>query len=374
MKTVQCLFFGLLITAALAASMPLRASAQTYYAAYDGPVYGTRVSNGQVFYYLLPSQGGPVYYNGAIYPTGYPGGAVAYGYGYALASALSVACTAIPLSAKTNEEVLWYSSVTGGAGNYQYFWSGTDGLSARASTVRKAYSAPGEKFATVTVTSGAQSVTVGCNRAVTIHSETPALQVPTSPAKPELRPSCFALPEKIAAGESATWFATASGLSPTEPVTYEWQGADGLVGAGPSVRRVYEGEGQKYAIVTVISGTARATTACTNSVTVAPKRLVAAVSNAKPSPEKSATPVAPIQPDTKVATKTAAPRSPENAVPESKNPASENGEGLLAAVFSGVGLNVLCLILGVLLAASLGVILALWRQKQELEQENQNHK
>lgn len=351
----------------------MSAFAQTYYyPTYDGPRYGARVVDGQTFYYLLPSGGGPVYYNGAIYPTGYPGGTVAYGYPYALASTLSVACTAIPLSAKTNEEVLWYSSVTGGAGNYQYFWSGTDGLSARASTVRKAYHAPGEKFATITVTSGAQSVTVGCNSAVTIQTPALAGQTAATAAQPELRASCFALPERISVGESATWFTSISGLSPTATVSYEWQGTDGLVGAGPSLSKTYQTEGQKYAILTVASGVARATAACTNSVTVAPKRFIAASGRTKSSPEKSAPSVKPVSTDAKTDVETVA-ASPKKAASESKESTSEERGGLLAAVFSGAGFNALCVILGVLLAVSLGVILSLWRQKQELEQKNQNH-
>ncbi|TSC58831.1 MAG: hypothetical protein Greene041679_33 [Parcubacteria group bacterium Greene0416_79] len=240
----------------------------------------------------LPPEGvWPVYYQGAIYPTGYPYpktpssyiGPGGYGtYGSSLAPALSVSCTATPLSARVGETVLWYSSVTGGAGSYQYFWSGADGLSGNTSSVRRAYDTPGEKFGTVTVTSGSQSVTAGCVQALRIGSALATAPLSPAPAVPPAANrfgiSCFATQDTIATGEGVAWFATVSGASPTATTTYTWAGTDGLSGDGPATFKTYATEGRKHALLTVTSGGERAVAACTNAVAVAPRVVAAAPS------------------------------------------------------------------------------------------------
>lgn len=227
---------------------------------YDSPRYGVRYVDGQSYYYLLPS-GQYFTYLGTQSYSPYQGNT--------LASGLSVSCTASPLTARIGEEVFWYSSVTGGAGNYAYSWSGADGLFGTQSAVRKAYSAAGEKYATITVTAGGQSVIAGCSQIVKIVPTVSA--VPTIAAIPRLNASCYAAPERIASGESAAWFALVSGASPFATTTYNWAGTDELSGSAPAAFRIYEKNGLKHALLTVTSGGERVMTVCTNAITVGPK-------------------------------------------------------------------------------------------------------
>lgn len=271
----------------LSVVLPLYASAQVtsnqvylqyrdavpYYSpnySYDTPRYGTRVVEGQTFYYLLPTQSSPVYYNGAIYPTGYPyppNQTSGYGY-YSIASALSVSCAPTDTVASIGRTVTWIASVTGGTGQYSYIWGGTDNLTGYTSSVRYAYATTGDKFATVTVTSGTQIITAGCTRGVRIE---PFTQSQPAVVMPRLGVSCYAAQERIAPGEAATWLSVASGISPTATTTYQWDGTDGLSGTGPAAFKTYTAQGLKHALLTVTSGGQRSVTACTNAVTVAPK-------------------------------------------------------------------------------------------------------
>ena len=243
---------------ALFALFPSVALGQYYYT--DSPRYGIRYVEGQPVYFLLPS-GQYFTYGGAqsYYPY----------QGNTLASGLSVSCTGTPSAARIGEEVLWYSSVTGGAGSYSYSWSGADGLFGTGSTVRKAYREAGDKYATVTVTAGGQSVIAGCSQIVKVVPSVSA--APTSAAVPRLSASCYAVPERIAPGESAAWFALVSGASAFGTTTYQWAGTDELSGSAPAAFRIYQTNGLKHALLTVTSGGERVSTVCTNAVTVGQK-------------------------------------------------------------------------------------------------------
>ena len=65
---------------------------------------------------------------------------------------LQVSCHGHPLRASVGEDVLWSSTVSGGAGTYSYFWTGTDGLTGTGNQVFKQYSTQGSKTASLTVT------------------------------------------------------------------------------------------------------------------------------------------------------------------------------------------------------------------------------
>ncbi len=93
---------------------------------------------------------------------------------YALSQPLTVSCAPMQASARVGEVVSWYSSTEGGTGSYQLYWSGTDGLGGNTSSIQRAYATPGEKFATLTVSSGGQSITASCTRAVSIFALSPA--------------------------------------------------------------------------------------------------------------------------------------------------------------------------------------------------------
>lgn len=76
---------------------------------------------------------------------------------------LGVSCTATPNPATVFSSVLWTSAVSGGAGAYEYSWSGTDSLSGIESSITKSYSSVGNKSATLTVISGSETVSTECN-------------------------------------------------------------------------------------------------------------------------------------------------------------------------------------------------------------------
>jgi len=215
-------------------------------------------------FYLLP--------NGASY--GYYSSPASRG---TVASGLSVSCTSAKMNASVGESVTWFSSVTGGTGRYAYSWNGTDGLSGNLASLSATYSRSGEKFAELTVTSGAQMTTVSCG----------SVQIGSSSlsrggfGQSGLGASCYAVPERIAPGESATWLSVVSGASAN--TTYAWDGADGLTGNRPLVSKTYTALGVKPALLTVTDGGARVVAACTNAVTVGYKPpAVEKVAVAKP--------------------------------------------------------------------------------------------
>lgn len=231
----------LLVCGGLAA--PLAIFAQT------GPQYGYNPDNGAS--YLLPNRN----YQGR-YPYG----------GVSVAQGTSATCAPMQLTGAVGQPVVWFSSVTGGDGTYVYSWSGTENLAGNAGTVQKTYGAGGEKFAALSVTSAGKTVTVSCG----------TMQIgPSAPvvAQLVLGASCYAAPEKIAPGESATWLSIVSGVNAA--TSYAWDGTDNLSGDRPLVSKTYTTTGPKFALLTVTSGSARVVTACTNSVAVAPKAVAA---------------------------------------------------------------------------------------------------
>lgn len=360
--------------AAIFILLPSAASAQ-YYA--QSPQYGIRYNTaGQAAYYLLPSDFSASYYSSSYYP------------GNAPAQALSVSCTAIPATAHVSEEVLWYSSVTGGAGNYTYSWSGADGLFGTQSTVRKAYATAGDKYAMVTVSSGGQSVIAGCSQIVKIAPTVSASlgAAAGTAVAPRLGASCFAATERIAAGESATWFAIVSGAFPSTTTTYQWDGTDGLTGDGPAAFKTYAKNGLKHALLTVTSGVERVMSVCTNAVAVVP--AVPAVSTlaqaAKPAAtaasaaKSAATTTSETSKISEAVARTSAATALDSKTTSagSENAASSaTGDGveivpqkekrnLAAALISGFG-NPVVLVLLALLAVLVGIFLATRRNRKE---------
>ncbi|MDO8594164.1 MAG: hypothetical protein Q7R93_01475 [bacterium] len=220
---------------------PLSAVAQTSSIRY-GRVDGTTNA-----YFLLPNRG----YFGEYSSQGN------------LATGMSVSCAPMKLTAGVGESVIWFSSVTGGQGYYDYAWNGTDILLGNASSVEKIYTTGGEKFATLTVTSGAQTVTVSCG-GLQVGPRTSSISVfiPSG-----FGASCYAVPERSLPGESVTWLSIVSGGNAS--TTYAWDGTDGLASDRPLVSKTYTTLGVKAALLTVTSGNSRIVAACTNSVRVA---------------------------------------------------------------------------------------------------------
>lgn len=90
-------------------------------------------------------------------------------------SALTASCSVSPASALAGESVTWTAYPEGGTGSYSYSWSGTDGLSGDAKFVTPAYTSAGTKSASVTVTSGVQSVTALCASSVVVSLPPPVI-------------------------------------------------------------------------------------------------------------------------------------------------------------------------------------------------------
>lgn len=74
----------------------------------------------------------------------------------------TVTCSPSPNPVTVYQQVAWTSAATGGTGSYTYSWSGTDSLEGSGSSVNKTYSTIGEKTATLSVTSGSETITAAC--------------------------------------------------------------------------------------------------------------------------------------------------------------------------------------------------------------------
>jgi hypothetical protein len=64
---------------------------------------------------------------------------------------LDVTCYGEPDDPSTGDRVRWYADVDGGNGDYDYEWTGTNGLDSSSENPSKTYSSRGDKRATVTV-------------------------------------------------------------------------------------------------------------------------------------------------------------------------------------------------------------------------------
>ncbi len=67
---------------------------------------------------------------------------------------LNVSCYASPSNTQTGSRMTWYARVDGGDGNYDYDWSGTDGLNSSSRNPSMTYYTAGSKTARVTVEDG----------------------------------------------------------------------------------------------------------------------------------------------------------------------------------------------------------------------------
>lgn len=183
-------------------------------------------------------------------------------------SPLSVSCASTKLNTTVGQPITWFSSVIGGIGSYAYTWNGTEGFSGNTSTITRAYATNGEKFATLSITSGNQLVTVSCG-SVVVGNPAPIVQ---SIAFSGFGASCYATPERALPGETVTWLSIVTGT--TASTTYTWDGTDGLTGDRPLISKAYTTNGIKSALLTVTNGSNRIVTACTSSASIGPRIAV----------------------------------------------------------------------------------------------------
>jgi hypothetical protein len=170
---------------------------------------------------------------------------------------LIVSCSANPGSVLVGGSINWTSNISGGNGTYTRSWTGTDGLSGSASTVSKTYSSAGIKNASISVTSGTQTVTAHCPATVTT--------VPPPPSQ-GLVVSCYPNAGSVPVGSQIGWLSSVSGGNGA--YSYSWTGTDGLSGSSNSVQKTYSSTGIKTASLTVSSNNQSATADCVGSVNV----------------------------------------------------------------------------------------------------------
>ena len=132
------------------------------------------------------------------------------------------------------------------------------------------YATNGEKFATLSITSGNQVITVSCGSVIVGYSTSQTFTKPTFGA------SCYATSNRAVSGENVTWLSIVSGT--TASTTYAWDGTDGLSGDRPLISKTYTTSGTKAALLTVTNGAERVVTACTNAVSVGPRMPVTGTS------------------------------------------------------------------------------------------------
>ncbi|MFA6338811.1 MAG: PKD domain-containing protein [Candidatus Paceibacterota bacterium] len=93
---------------------------------------------------------------------------------------LNGSCSASNSNPNINENVTWNAAAYGGAGNYSYYWYGTDNLSGSGSSITKSYPTYGTKTATLVITSGNQSITRTCYTNINTNQSTVLYQQPSS--------------------------------------------------------------------------------------------------------------------------------------------------------------------------------------------------
>ena len=163
--------------------------------------------------------------------------------------AVNGSCSATPASIQTGNSIAWLATASGGTGAYTYSWAGTDGLTGSGVSASQAYSIAGNKTASVTITSGTQSVVKTCSAVVT-----------APVVNQTLSGSCLATPASVNIGSSINWVATASGG--TGAYTYSWTGTDGLTGGASTASQTYSTAGTKTGTVTITSGSQSVTQTC----------------------------------------------------------------------------------------------------------------
>ncbi len=169
-------------------------------------------------------------------------------------------CASAPASPLTGNTVTWSMSAvpTGGTGAYTYAWTGTDGLTGTGATASIVYSTVGSKAASVTVTSGAQTLTVACAATTVANNPSPVALTAT------IAPS----PSSTGVGGTIAWTVTPTGG--VGGYVYSWSGTDSLSGTTQTVSHTYYTPGTVTGTVIVTSGAQTVTVSTTATITSTP--------------------------------------------------------------------------------------------------------
>lgn len=198
-----------------------------------------------------------------------------YNYNY---SPVNAYCYPDISTADVGQTVTWRSSVTGGNGYPSYSWNGTDGVYSTDVVATRAYNDYGTKTASVTVTSGGQTVVRNCGTVeirpvysnYTNNNYASVYAASLNYYGGPLTASCSANLTNTFVGNRVVWSAYVTGGS--GPYTYSWSGTDNLSYYNSSLSTIttqYTTSGTKYVTVTVRSGNQVSTQLCGNSLMVA---------------------------------------------------------------------------------------------------------
>ena len=158
---------------------------------------------------------------------------------------LNVSCFSTPSSAVINQYVTFSASVSGGNGIYDYLWSGE--CAGTSSACSNSYATTGTKTATITVTSGTQTISNNCSVDIGL---------------PSLNLSCSASPSYVNTGDTVTFSASVSGGNGI--YDYLWSGE--CAGTSSTCSNSYATTGTKTATITVTSGVKTASRSCSVNV------------------------------------------------------------------------------------------------------------
>ncbi len=218
---------------------------------------GSTITNPGTVVYPQPIAYTTPVYNYNTYPTyNYPQ--------YNNQGPLQATCYPMPLSARAGDNTSWVASAYGGNGSYYFTWTGTDGLSGYGSSISKTYYASGYKYASVTVTSGGQTVSKNCDGSINVTDGyyNNGNNYPYNYYSP-LSVTCSAtVYNNNYANSAVTWYAYPSGGNGS--YSYSWSGTDGLYGSSQSVYYAYSNPGVKYATVTIYSNGQSMTQSCSS--------------------------------------------------------------------------------------------------------------
>lgn len=185
---------------------------------------------------------------------------------------LSLSCYPSTSSVNAGGRVSWIASASGITNGISYSWSGTDSVNGSGSNLTVQYNSPGTKNMTVTArTSRGEVASASCGTIGVIGSVAPVVYstpiVNTNAvATADLDVKCSANQSSARVDESVVWTAEVKGGNGT--YSYKWMGADELSGNQAVLVKSYKSEGDKFAMVTVTSGSKSTNVSCSPVVKV----------------------------------------------------------------------------------------------------------
>lgn len=148
---------------------------------------------------------------------------------------------------ENNVSIEWRAQAAGATGNYNFSWSGSDGLVASTSIIRKQYQTPGEKTGVVIITSDNNSISLSCSGELT-----PSMFSETGTSTHPLVGSCRITPRTFSIQDDISWSATASGGNIQK--TFTWSGTGELTGNHSTERFGYSEAGTKNGTIQIDDG------------------------------------------------------------------------------------------------------------------------